>query len=773
MSLDTFSHVIVGLVILFVSIWAFIRWLKHRGSARGWFFLTIATLAEVVIVDTFLVGESLNSLGRIAMSLEFIILAFFPYSLYRFSACFAKASRKLEWFAALSLALVILVTAWVPAEYFTPGFPAPSWFPAYLVGFFAYWLGFSMLVAKRLWSGGRGQPTVISRRMRTLAVGAIGTVSALIVSTVLTPDETLAILVIEMVQVVSVLLLALGYDPPVRVRRSWRQNSEIQLRQAAIALVKAKSEQEAVQQLLPRALAILGAQGAAWYDNDGRRVVSEGEGIPDDIAELSTIQPNRYQKAGDIILGDQRAEMRLRRGRIVLWISAYTPFFGSEEIDVVRNIGVLLDLAGEREARLAERNRRFEAENISAVLSASVMPDKFPETPGLHIGAQYTPASTVAGIGGDWYDVFALSSHEVLLAIGDVMGKGVGAAAVMGQLRNGLRAYVLDGASPGEALEKLNRLCIRSHSETMATIWVGVWDLASNHIRTSSAGHLPPILVNPDHSTELIEFEGEVPIGVVDKPNYSEHDIELPPYGELIVYTDGIVERRGESLDEGLRRALTWWQEGTASEVAKNFIDQAIQDGAGSDDMAVLVAQAHPIGKLNMKVPADPRNLSSIRAGLRRWIRESQLYSTESQDMPVSRLLPAQDEDQPVGGESQEVETREGSGGQLSDSPPQLIQDPEKIAQALETLEWRVLMTSGEALANAVEHAYGTGGGMVEIQAERVHSCVWIQIRDWGNWRQPRDRDRGRGTGLMKSMSDHFETSQLDGTVVHLRFDLE
>jgi sigma-B regulation protein RsbU (phosphoserine phosphatase) len=208
--------------------------------------------------------------------------------------------------------------------------------------------------------------------------------------------------------------------------------------------------------------------------------------------------------------------------------------------------------------------------------------------PGVDIAARYMPGEA-AGVGGDWYDVFVLPSGRLGVVVGDVVGRGVRAAAVMGRLRSALRAYALDYDDPAEVLERLDRKVQHFESDMMATVLYAIFDHTFERMDVSVAGHLMPVVAAPRSPAEMLDVPLDAPVGVGSKLKRRTTSVELPPDGILCFYTDGLVERPGTSIDDGLdrlRRAVT---AGPAEIVCTQVIDRLLGDEAPGDDVALLV----------------------------------------------------------------------------------------------------------------------------------------------------------------------------------------
>lgn len=212
-----------------------------------------------------------------------------------------------------------------------------------------------------------------------------------------------------------------------------------------------------------------------------------------------------------------------------------------------------LTLAAELAARAAicvDNARLYSRERSAALtLQRSLLPDAPPPHPEIEIATRYLPAQS--GVGGDWFDVLPLSGGRLGLMVGDVMGKGLHAAAIMGQLRTATRAFARLDLSPARLLAQLDDL-LASLGESIATCVYAVCDPARNRCELSSAGHLPPIMVDPAGSARLVDLPNAAPLGVGGVP-FSTERCALPRDATLVLYTDGLVEDRRVPIDVGLR----------------------------------------------------------------------------------------------------------------------------------------------------------------------------------------------------------------------------
>lgn len=254
-----------------------------------------------------------------------------------------------------------------------------------------------------------------------------------------------------------------------------------------------------------------------------------------------------------------------------------------------------------QQTALALDNGRLLARERAAAetLQRSLLPD-LPEIPGLGVAARYLPANNHAQVGGDWYDVLPLPDGAVGIAIGDVMGHDLEAAAAMGQLRSVLRAYAWDGAGPAAALARLDHLVNGLGMGRLATAVCGrMWpSSAGGRFEYANAGHPAPVLRFPDGSTQLLEG-GHAPM--IGLPALFERDqaaVHVPAGATLVLYTDGLVENRDQPADQGiaqLRRVLEAAPaDGSLEDLCDLLLDRLLPARRSGDDVALLVLRPHP-----------------------------------------------------------------------------------------------------------------------------------------------------------------------------------
>jgi len=359
----------------------------------------------------------------------------------------------------------------------------------------------------------------------------------------------------------------------------------------------------------------------------------------------------------------------------------------------------LLQIVADRVA-LATQSRRAEVERVAAaVLQRSLLPARLPVVPGLELAARYVPAEN-GGVGGDWYDVFTLPSGWLCIVIGDVVGRGLAATDVMGRLRNALRAYALLGGDPTEVLGRLDQHVQHFEPEMMATVLLAMFEPSFERLHLSSAGHPPPVLALPDQRAALLDVPSDHPVGVPRGLRRRGTTITLPPGALLCLYTDGLVENRDTSLDAGLERLCESVVAGPVDTVCAKVMARLVGDDPPGDDIVMLAVRRQDsgeIGPLDLVVPALPWSLRDIRVAVRRWLS-------------------------------------------AADAAPRAVAD--------------LLIAVGEACTNAIEHAYGPGGGTVTVHIELQLPDVLATVRDTGRWRPPSGEGRGRGTLFMRNCSD-------------------
>jgi anti-sigma regulatory factor (Ser/Thr protein kinase) len=322
-------------------------------------------------------------------------------------------------------------------------------------------------------------------------------------------------------------------------------------------------------------------------------------------------------------------------------------------------------------------------------------------------------------VGGDWYDVIPMPDGRVGLAIGDVVGHGIGAATLMGELRAALRAYVVrDPGAPAKALASLNSLAAITHGGMVATLVYMVADVERETILFASAGHPPPILLAADGSTAVLEHTPASPLGTAEASEFSDWEGELPAGSTVLLYTDGLIERRGEPIDEGLARLRESLRKAPADleQLCSHVLVGALSSAGTLDDVALLAVRRELVvaERLDMELAAEPGSLTGARHRLERWLA--------------------------------------GLG-------------------AAEDDVFAVRLAVNEACTNAVEHAYGPERGPTyRLHAEHSAGEVLVEVADRGRWRAPRGAHRGLGLQMIEQVMDGLDIEQgAGGTTIRMR----
>jgi len=272
--------------------------------------------------------------------------------------------------------------------------------------------------------------------------------------------------------------------------------------------------------------------------------------------------------------------------------------FSQEDVEVLR-------LAGDRAALALHSLMAQDDAQAAVALHRSLLPAALPELAGVELAARYVTGT--GNVGGDWYDVFVLPDGKLGIVVGDVAGSGLQAAVIMGRMRSSLRAYVLEVEDPAVALRMLDRKIQYFEPNAMATILYGLYSPESGELVISSAGHLPPVLAAPGQHASWLPIKPDPPIGTTDDMPRNSIVSVIPPGALLCCYTDGLVERRGALIDDGINTlAATLDRQLKASgnragrpvSLAEDACAEAMRVLVGNaparDDVALLMAHRHP-----------------------------------------------------------------------------------------------------------------------------------------------------------------------------------
>jgi serine phosphatase RsbU (regulator of sigma subunit) len=252
----------------------------------------------------------------------------------------------------------------------------------------------------------------------------------------------------------------------------------------------------------------------------------------------------------------------------------------------------LLQMVADRAALAAQAAQTTTDRAATLALQRSLLPSRLPPADRLDLAARYLPGHHL-GIGGDWYDVFPLPTGELGIVVGDVTGHGLRSAVVMGRLRSALRAYALIEDDPATVLSFLDRKITHFEAGNLATILYAKISPDRHQMTISIAGHLPPVLASPNGPPHIATLPVDLPVGVGDHRPRRSTTITLCPGSVIVFYTDGLVERRGEIIDEGLHRlchiVTTDHPETICTAIMANM-----DVGAAEDDIAILAARVRP-----------------------------------------------------------------------------------------------------------------------------------------------------------------------------------
>ncbi|MFI6039439.1 PP2C family protein-serine/threonine phosphatase [Streptomyces sp. NPDC051315] len=254
-------------------------------------------------------------------------------------------------------------------------------------------------------------------------------------------------------------------------------------------------------------------------------------------------------------------------------------------IELTRRASIALD-----NARRFEHNR-----DIAETLQRALLTD-LPTTPGLRLAARYLPATYGLNIGGDWYDAFRQPDGSLITVIGDVTGHGLHAAVMMSQLRTALRAYAVDGGSPGVLLTRLHTFLHHLQPDLYATAVIARFQPGEPVLTWAAAGHPPPVLRDPDGRVRTLDAKPGAMLGIPLRQQIADHTVPLEPGSTLALYTDGLVERRAQGIDPGIERLAaalgafrTEELDADLDSSAERILDPMLSDSERDDDVCLLL----------------------------------------------------------------------------------------------------------------------------------------------------------------------------------------
>ncbi|MFF4777429.1 ATP-binding SpoIIE family protein phosphatase [Microtetraspora fusca] len=329
------------------------------------------------------------------------------------------------------------------------------------------------------------------------------------------------------------------------------------------------------------------------------------------------------------------------RGR-VLGCAVFTrrpggPSFDEQDVAVAEELAARTAVCVDN-ALLYTRERR-----TALTLQSSLLPAELPHPLGMEIASRYLPASDLMGVGGDWYDVIPLPGCRSALVVGDVMGHGTRAAATMGQLRTAARTLASLDLPPDEVLFRLNLMSQDLDPTQIATCVYAVYDPITRNCSIARAGHVPPILLHPDRSTEIVEMSPGLPLGIGSEP-LETRELTLPAGSVLALYTDGLVESRRRDIDAGIM-ALRHLLAGPLQDL-EDMCDLTINSqrpGHERDDIALLLARVRdldPDEMASFPLSDDPRFVRTARRFVRNTLSAWGLTSlADTTELIVSEMV--------------------------------------------------------------------------------------------------------------------------------------
>lgn len=256
---------------------------------------------------------------------------------------------------------------------------------------------------------------------------------------------------------------------------------------------------------------------------------------------------------------------------------------------------MLLELT-RRAGGALENARRFEHNRDIAETLQRALLTELPTLPGLSLAARYLPATFGLNIGGDWYDAFRQPDGSLITVIGDVTGHGLHAAVMMSQLRTALRAYAVDGGTPGELLTRLHTFLHHLQPDLYATAVIARFKPGEPVLTWAAAGHPPPVLRGPDGRVRTLDAKPGAMLGIPLHQEIADHTVPLEPGSTLALYTDGLVERRAQGIDPGIERLASALGAFRADELdadldgsAERILDPMLSDSERDDDVCLLL----------------------------------------------------------------------------------------------------------------------------------------------------------------------------------------
>ena len=431
--------------------------------------------------------------------------------------------------------------------------------------------------------------------------------------------------------------------------------------------------------------------------------VTHPDDIDEDLAYVEQLlrgEINRYSMEKRYLRPDGSAVWVNLTGTLVRDDAGEPTYFVAVVEDVMERRA-----AREHLARIAETEHE-----VALRLQQALLPHELASTDTLTVAGRYEPADARLQVGGDWYDSLLLPDGRVLLVVGDVVGHGLDAAAVMGRLRAGLAALTSRESRPSALLTAFDDFARGPQGADFATVCCAVVDPTDGSVLHASAGHPPMLIVDADGATRWLDDATSPPLCHGTGLPRTEGADRLAPGETIVLYSDGLIERRGRGIVEGLglleHHAIALRHHDVPS-VCDGLVASMQGTSPSTDDVVVLVARFEPRGNASFshRMTATATELAPMRRALRRWAETVGLADSALRDL---------------------------------------------------------LLVVGEACANAIEHAYvGREPGSIEVAVEIDGTTVVASVSDRGVWRAAGEHSAvgGRGTSIIASLTSAYERS--------------
>jgi anti-sigma regulatory factor (Ser/Thr protein kinase)/anti-anti-sigma regulatory factor len=534
--------------------------------------------------------------------------------------------------------------------------------------------------------------------------------------------------------------------------RAERQAKRLAMVTAALA--EALTPGDVARVIVDQAVAALGARSGALSlladDGSGTLDLIHAVGIPPETARRwQRFRPDRHGlvneclRTGRAVVLESESDLDARfpqhrdlpdelchgaRIGMPLVIAGHSPIgvlavsfagprrLGEAELGFVQTLGQQCTQAIER-ARLYEREHR-----AAETFQRALLPAAIPQVPGVAIHTVYQPGARESNVGGDWYDVFRLPSGKLVLSIGDVAGRGLSAAVVMGELRQTIRTAALDHDGPAAVLERASEALTLAHGrEAMATAIVAVLDPVTSELSYATAGHPAPVLAVPGGTPAATLPAGGGPLGYLSAIRTPSWKLSLPAGALLVLYTDGLIEQGRDVVagQEAVIEASCREAAAPSADAAQTILAAVLPDRRAHDDVAIITVAMDPapFERFDLMLPAEPASAGVIRQAVRRLAR---------------------------------------------------------IAGMEEAREIDFTVAVGEAVNNVIEHAYRAAEGTVRVRGLREAAAVRVSVIDTGTWRAARPPDGGgRGLALIRDLADFVDMQQTpEGTIIAITMRL-